>query len=59
MPEGLKNAGSTFYRMTKAILKGQMQRNAFAYIDNIVMTSRTKETQINDLAETFANMHNA
>jgi hypothetical protein len=59
MPEGLKNAGSTFYRMTKAILKDRMQRNAFAYIDNIVMTSRTKETQINDLAETFANMHNA
>jgi vacuolar-type H+-ATPase catalytic subunit A/Vma1 len=56
MPEGLKNAGSTFYRMTKAILKDRMQRNAFAYIDN--MTSRTKETQINDLAETFTNMHN-
>jgi hypothetical protein len=58
MPEGLKNAGSTFYRMMKAILKDRMQRNAFAYIDNIVMTSRTKETQINDLAETFTNMHN-
>jgi hypothetical protein len=42
--------------MTKAILKDRMQRNAFAYIDN--MTSRTKETQINDLAETFTNMHN-
>jgi hypothetical protein len=40
MPEGLKNAGPTFCRMTKAILKDQMQRNVFTYVDDIVVASR-------------------
>jgi hypothetical protein len=59
MPEGLKNAGLTFYRMMKVILKEQMERNVFAYVDDIVVTSRKKETQLQDLAETFANMRRA
>jgi ribosomal protein L18E len=59
MPEGLKNAGPTFFRMTKAILKEQMGRNVFAYIDDIVVASRKKHTQLQDLAETFANMRRA
>jgi hypothetical protein len=59
MPEGLKNAGPMFCRMTKVILKDQMQRNIFAYIDNIMVASRKKSTQIQDLAETFTNMHRA
>jgi hypothetical protein len=59
MPEGLKNVGPTFCRMMKAILKDQMQRNVFTYVDDIVVASRKKETQIHDLAETFANMHKA
>jgi hypothetical protein len=53
MPEGLKNAGHTFCRMTKAILKDQMQRNAFTYVDDTMVASRKKATQIQDLAETF------
>jgi hypothetical protein len=56
MPECLKNAGPTFCRMMKAILKEQMERNAFAYVDDIVVASRKKETQLQDLAETFPNM---
>jgi hypothetical protein len=59
MPEGLKNAGPTFCRMTKAILKEQMERNVFSHVNDIVMASRKKETQIQDLAETFANMRRA
>jgi hypothetical protein len=59
MPEGLKNVGPTFCRMTKAILIDQMQRNVFTYVDNIVVASRKKSTQIQDLAETFANMRKA
>jgi hypothetical protein len=59
MPEGLKNAGPTFYRMKKAILKEQMERNVFAYIDDIVVASMKKETQLQDIAETFANMQKA
>jgi hypothetical protein len=46
MPEGLKNAGPTFCRMTKVILKEQMEMNVFAYVDDIVVASRKKETQL-------------
>jgi hypothetical protein len=56
MPEGLKNVSPTFCRMMKAIIKDQMQRNIFAYIDDIVMASKKEKTQIDDLAKTFANM---
>jgi hypothetical protein len=56
MPEGLKNAGPTFYRMMKVILKEQLERNAFAYVNDIVVTSKKRETQVQDLAETFASM---
>jgi hypothetical protein len=59
MSEGLKNISPTFCRMTKAILKDQMQRNVFAYVDNIVVARRKKATQIKDLAKTFANMRKA
>jgi hypothetical protein len=59
MPEGLKNTGPTFCGMTKAILKEKMERNVFAYVDDIVVASRKKETQIQDLAKTFTNMRRA
>jgi hypothetical protein len=59
MSEGLKNAGPMFCRMTWTILKDQMQRNVFTYVDNIVVASIRKATQIHDLAETFANMRMA
>jgi hypothetical protein len=42
--------------MTNAILKDQMYRNVFAYVDDIMVASKKKATQIDDLAETFVNM---
>jgi hypothetical protein len=59
MPEGLRNVGPTFYRMTKAALKDQVDRNVLSYVDDIVVISKTKETYISDLAKTFINMHEA
>jgi hypothetical protein len=59
MPEGLKNVDLTFCRMTKAILKDKMHKNVFVYVDDIVVASKMKSTQIDDLAETFANLHGA
>jgi hypothetical protein len=59
MPEGLKNASSTFYRMAKAILNEQMEGNIFTYVGNIVVASRKKGTQLQDLVETFTNMWRA
>jgi hypothetical protein len=56
MLEGHKNVDPTCCRMTKVILKDQIQRNVFAYVDDIVVASRKKSTEIQDLAETFANM---
>jgi hypothetical protein len=59
MPEGLKNAGSTFSRLTKTVLESQVGRNIFTYVDDIIITSRNKEDHLVDLAETFANMWDA
>jgi hypothetical protein len=59
MPKGLKNASSMICRMTKATLRDQIYRNIFTYVDNIVVASKMKITQIDDLVETFANMHGA
>jgi hypothetical protein len=59
MPEGLKNAGSTFSRLTKTVLESQVGRNIFTYVDDIVVVSRSNEDHLADLAETFANMRDA
>jgi hypothetical protein len=56
MLEGLKNAGSTFPRLTKKVLESQMGRNVFTYVDDIVVASKSKEDHLSDLAETFTNM---
>jgi ribonuclease HI len=59
MPEGLKNAGSTFSHLTKTVLESQVGRNIFTYVDDIVVTSKNKEDHLADLAETFTNMRDA
>jgi hypothetical protein len=59
MPEGLKNAGSTFSCLTKTVLESQVGRNIFTYVDDIVVASKNKEDHLVDLAETFTNMREA
>jgi hypothetical protein len=59
MPEGLKNAGSTFFRLTKTVLESQVGRNIFTYVDDIIVASKNKEDHLANLAETFANMRDA
>jgi hypothetical protein len=59
MSEGLKNAGSTFSRLTKSVLESQVGRNIFTYVDDIVIASRNKEDHLDDLTDTFANMRDA
>ena len=39
MPEGLKNAGHSFSRMSLVVLEHQLRRNVLAYVDDIVVTS--------------------
>jgi hypothetical protein len=59
MLEGLKNVGSTFSRLTKRVLEGQVDRNIFTYVDDIVIVSKNKEDHLVNLVETFANMCDA
>ena len=59
MPEGLKNVGSTFARMTKAVLGPQLQKNIIAYVDDIVVMSKNEADNIDDLRETFTNLREA
>jgi hypothetical protein len=59
MLEGLKNACATFARMTTFVLGPQLQRNIIAYVDDIVVMSKTKENHIANLKETFSNLRGA
>jgi hypothetical protein len=55
MPEGLKNAGGSFSRMTAKVLHSQIGRNVLTYVDDIIVKSMKQENHIADLQETFAN----
>jgi ribonuclease HI len=59
MPEGLKNASSTFTRMIGTVFKPQIGRNIQAYVDNLIVKSANRASHVSDLAETFANMRRA
>jgi hypothetical protein len=60
MPEGLKNAGGSFSRMTARVLHSQIGRNVLTYVDDIIVKSTKKqENHIADLQETFANFRQA
>jgi hypothetical protein len=55
MPEGLKNAGGHFSRMTTNVLITQLGGNGFTYVDDIIVRSTKQQSHISDLQETFAN----
>jgi hypothetical protein len=59
MPEGLKNAGGSFSRMTAKVLHSQIDRNVLTYVDDIIVKSTKQENHIADLQETFANFRQA
>jgi hypothetical protein len=49
MAEGLRNAGTTFVRMTSTVLKSQVGKNLQAYVDDIVVKSKKRQDHIQDL----------
>nr|CAD40917.1 OSJNBa0088K19.3 [Oryza sativa Japonica Group] len=59
MPFGLKNAGPTFQRTTRISLGSQIGRNVEAYVDDLVVKTRDRETLLSDLAETFESLRSA
>ena len=56
MPFGLKSAQATLQRCVQNCLHTQIGHNVHAYVDDIVVKSRKKETLIDDLKETFDNL---
>ena len=56
MPCGLKSAQATYQRCVQNCLHDQIGCNVHAYVDDIVVKSREKETLIDDLKETFDNL---
>jgi hypothetical protein len=59
MPEGLKNGGGSFSRMTAKVLHSQIGRNVLTYVDDIIVKSVKHDNHIADLQETFANFRQA
>jgi hypothetical protein len=59
MPEGLKNAGGSFNRMTVKVLSSHIGMNVLTYVDDIIVKSMKQEHHVADLQETFANFRRA
>ena len=53
MSFGLKNVGATYQRAIQCCLKDQIRKNIVAYVDDVVVKSKTAETLIVDLIEVF------
>ena len=53
MSFGLKNAGATYQRAIQLCLTDQLHRNAEAYMDDMVIKSRSHDEFILDLEESF------
>jgi hypothetical protein len=56
MTFGLKNGGATYQKYVHTVLKGQIGRNAEAYIDDIVVKSEKRGDLLDNLKETFDNL---
>ncbi|GJS39514.1 reverse transcriptase domain-containing protein [Tanacetum coccineum] len=56
MPFGLKNVGATYQRLVDSAFQTQMGRNLEAYVDDMVIKSRTEKDMIMDVMETFDNL---
>ena len=53
MSFGLKNVGATYQRAIQRCLKDQIGHNVEAYIDDVVVKSKTTDKLIADLEQTF------
>ncbi|GKE74046.1 reverse transcriptase domain-containing protein, partial [Tanacetum coccineum] len=53
---GLKNAGATYQRLVDSAFQAKLGRNLKAYIDDMVIKSKTEQDMIIDIAETFDNL---
>ncbi|XP_066167832.1 uncharacterized protein [Oryza sativa Japonica Group] len=56
MPFGLITVGNTFQRTVQGALSDQLGNNVEAYVDDIVVKTKTGDSLIDDLRETFDNL---
>ena len=54
---GLKNVGATYQRCMQRCLNEQIGRSVHVYVDDIAVMSRKKADLLEDLSETFDNLH--
>jgi hypothetical protein len=57
MAFGLKNGGATYQKCIHIILEPQIRRNIETYIDGVVVKSKKYGDLLDDLKETFDNLH--
>jgi hypothetical protein len=57
MAFGLKNGGATYQKCIHIILEPHIGRNIEGYIDDVVMKLKRREDLLDDLKETFDNLH--
>jgi hypothetical protein len=57
MTVGLKNGGATYQKGIQIILETQIERNVEAYIDYVLVKSKKCGDLLDDLNETFDNLH--
>ena len=53
MSFGLKNAGATYQRMIQLCFADQLHRNVEAYVDVVVVKTKSQDQFITDLEVTF------
>jgi hypothetical protein len=53
---GLKNAEATYQRAIQACFKEQLNKNVEAYVDDVVVKTRSSDTLIADLEENFTSL---
>ncbi|GKE62994.1 reverse transcriptase domain-containing protein, partial [Tanacetum coccineum] len=56
MPFGLKNPGATYQSLINLAFQAQLGRNLEAYVDDMVIKSKTEQEMIMDIAKTFDNL---
>jgi hypothetical protein len=57
MTFSLKNGGATYQKCNKIILEYQIGRNIEAYIDDVLVKLKKSGDLLDDLKETFDNLH--
>lgn len=59
MPFGLHSAPATFQRLLDSIIGPELEPNAFAYLDDIIIISRTFQEHLSHLTEVFRRLREA